>query len=123
MLAYLARIIDTHDIVGFSMPKTWTNQSSQSTNVPIQSIANTSSSARGNLLGISSRRRATRGEGRSSEDANEPVKDLPWARVDLSESWFDAMDGRIDGEWVPFFPIHLAIRHPKRRADSRVRRK
>jgi len=37
------------------------------------------------------------------KDDTDP-KELPWARVDLSESWFDAVDGWTDSEWIPFFP-------------------
>jgi hypothetical protein len=103
MPAYLVRIIDTHDIVGFfyadkmdellvaidectepvdceyiELPPGGIYWGSPAVAVPLQF--------------------------KDETGASEPEKELPWDRVDLSERWFDAVYGYLDSEWTAFFP-------------------
>jgi hypothetical protein len=41
---------------------------------------------------------------RGNEDEDVAVEKLPWARADLSETWWDAVYGYSDDNWTKFFP-------------------
>ena len=125
MPAYLVRIEDTRDIVGFFFAETMEG---------LLDAVDECTDADGceyveMPMGIMWTSPAIpvpidRGSDDPKDDhPTEELEDLPWARAELSESWWSVVYGYTDEQWVPFFPYRPRSPRPdppKPRRQARI---
>ena len=103
MPAYLVRTIDEHDIVGF-----FAADEPDDLLVVIDECLDAADCEYmelpdGGIMWTSPAIAIPLNPG-NDEDKETEAEELPWARADLSETWWSAVYGDSDANWTEFFP-------------------
>jgi hypothetical protein len=103
MAAYLVRTIDAHDIVGFFVA-----DEMQDLLIAVDECTDPAGCEYvelppGGILWSSPAIAVPLKPGDPEDDEVE-AEQLPWAKVELSEAWWDVVYGYSEDEWTEFFP-------------------
>ena len=103
MPAYLVRTIDEHDIVGFIVADEMEDLLIAVDECTDPADCEYIELPAGGILWLTPAIAVPLNPGDDDDDKPE-AETLPWAKADLSDTWWDAVYGFTNDEWTEFFP-------------------